>query len=78
MRITRENIQQFVDISETLVEQLQAASEAAETWEGYQDEERTADNADEIRDAREELESTLAEIDASSLCQLIHGKHKGK
>lgn len=78
MRITRENVSEFTSVAESLKEELEAALEAAEAWDGFQDEPRTADNAEEIRQAREELEDALNNMDASTLCQLIHGKHKSK
>lgn len=77
MQITRTNVQELMQYAEDLIENLEVAKEAAETWDGLQDEEpKTEEVRDEIRTAREELEGAIQEIDASSLCQLLHGKHK--
>lgn len=61
-------------MAEELKEGLDAVIEAAEEWDSTQDE----DDADAKREAREELESALEGLDVASLCQLVHGKHKGK
>lgn len=76
MRVTRENIQEFITIADELIDALNEAKEAAETWNDLQDEERHGDTAEEIREAREELDTTLGAVDASTMCQLVHGKHK--
>lgn len=75
MRITRENIAEFRETAEALKDELDSVLEAAETWDDLQDGERNADTAEEIRSAREELESGLDNLDVATLCQLIHGKH---
>jgi hypothetical protein len=78
MRVTRENVQEFIQIADELISALESAKEACETWDGLQDEERNEEIADEIRTAREDLDAELEGLDVSSACQLIHGKHKGK
>jgi flagellar hook-basal body complex protein FliE len=75
MRITRENAQLLIELAESVTEALEEAKEAAETWDGLQDEERTEDTAEEIREARENLEAALELLDATSLCELVNGKH---
>lgn len=78
MRITRDNLQEFTAAAEELKDALDSAIEAAEAWEALQDEPKTEDTADEIRSAREELEEALGNVDAATVCQLVHGKHRGK
>jgi hypothetical protein len=76
MRVTRENVQEFITIADELITALESAKEACETWNDLQDEDKTADINEEIRNAREEMDSELEAVDASTLCQLVHGKHK--
>lgn len=77
MRVTRENIQEFIALADELIDALNEAKDAAETWDDLQDAEKSADTAEEIRGAREELDNSLETIDATGVCQLLHGKHKG-
>jgi hypothetical protein len=78
MRVTRENIQEFISIADELISALEAAKEACETWNDLQDEDKSADTADMIREAREEMDAELETVDPTALCELVNGKHKVK
>jgi hypothetical protein len=59
-----------------LKDSLDAVLEAAELWDSLQDDEPKV--AEEIKEAREELDSALESLDVASLCVLIHGKQSHK
>lgn len=73
MRITRDNIQEFIATAEELKDALDSAIEAAEMWQNELD----GDDAESRKEAREELDSSMESLDVSTLCQIVHGKHKG-
>jgi hypothetical protein len=77
MQITRENVQSLITAIEDVSEMLEAIKENAETWNDLQDEDpKTAEIREEIREARENLVVDLESLDVATLCQLVHGKHK--
>jgi hypothetical protein len=60
-----------------LKDQLDSVTEAADSWESLQDDEPK--DAELIKEAREELEAVLSELDVTSVCKLVHGvKGHGK
>jgi len=63
MRITRDNVESARERAENLIEALERFRDAAETWL----EEPDAENADERRSAREEMEGALDELESLGL-----------
>ena len=75
MQVTQANVQDFLVAASDVRENLELAEEAAEAWQSAKED---GEDAEAIREARESLDEALESLDIATLCQLIHGKHKGK
>ena len=73
MRVTQENISELLVAISDVKENLEMVEEAAQEWTDAKEGE---EDADTIREAREALDESLEQLDVSTLCQLVHGKHK--
>jgi hypothetical protein len=77
MQITRDNVQSLITAIDDVLETLEAIKGNAESWNDLQDEDpKTEEIREEIREARENLVTDLESLDVATLCQLVHGKHK--
>ena len=74
MRVTEANIDELLVTMSDVKENIELVEEAAEEWKSAREEEPK--DPDAIREARETLDEVLEQLDASTLCQLVHGKHK--
>jgi hypothetical protein len=61
-RITRQFCEQLVELIDNFESSLSDVRESAEEWTGLQDEPKNEEVRDQIRDARETLESALGEL----------------
>lgn len=75
MQITQQNVADLLVTISDVKENLEILEEAAEAWQSAKED---GTDAETTREAREELEEALGQVDASSLCQMLHGKHRGK
>jgi hypothetical protein len=73
VRVTDDNITELLTAMSDVKENIELVEEAAETWQSAR---ADGEDADTIREARETLDEVLEQLDASSLCQMVHGKHK--
>ena len=74
MRVTESNADEFLSMASDVKENIELVEEAIEDWQSA----RKEGDVDAIKDARETLDEVLEQLDIASLCQLVHGKHKGK
>ncbi|HEY7419277.1 MAG TPA: hypothetical protein VH593_29105 [Ktedonobacteraceae bacterium] len=75
MRVTEANVDELLVAMSDVKENIEMVEEAAEEWKSARED---GTDADATREAREALDEALDQLDASTLCQLVHGKHKGK
>jgi hypothetical protein len=63
VRITQENIRQAKDRADEVTSALEAFNDAADTWLDYQEQRENGEkpDADEVKEAREELEGAIEE-----------------
>jgi len=73
MRITDDNITELLVQLSDVKENIELVEEAAEAWQSAR---ADGEDAETIRGAREELDEAMDQLDVSSLCQMVHGKHK--
>ena len=75
MRVTESNVDELLVVMSDVKENIEIVEEAIDDWKSARDDGR---DPDATREARESLDEALEQLDAASLCQLIHGKHRGK